>query len=60
MQVPKLTSSLKARVNIVKCVGKHHKELLHEICDHFDAEQLEVISAGMDRPLLHYSTLEYT
>jgi len=47
--VPKLEQSLKARVNVVKCVGKHHKELLHEICDHFDAENLEVIHADIDQ-----------
>jgi len=33
---------------VVKCVGKHHKELLHEICDTIDAEELDVVHADMD------------
>ena len=40
---------LEQLVTIVRCVGKHHKELLHEICDHFDAHGMEVLHADIDQ-----------
>ena len=37
------------RVCVVKCVGKHHKEMLHEICDLFAEDfKLDVLHAEVD------------
>ena len=33
LSLPKLDAVPKDSIAVVKCVGKHHKELLHEICD---------------------------
>ena len=46
--VPKIDAAVREQVNIVRCVGKHHKELLHEICDHFEAIGLVVMHADID------------
>jgi len=46
--VPKLNNDQRESVLVVKCTGKHHKELLHEICDHFDVSNLEVLHAEVD------------
>ena len=46
--VPRLDQQQKQMINIVRCVGKHHKELLHEICDVLDAQECDVVHADMD------------
>jgi len=46
--VPKLTSEQKASAVIVKCSGKHHKDLLHEMVDHYADAHLEVLHAEID------------
>jgi len=46
--VPKLDQSKRAQVNIVRCVGEHHKELFHEILDYFDEIGYDVMHADMD------------
>jgi len=46
--LPKLTSAQKESAIIVKCSGKHHKDLLHEMIDHFTEEMLEVLHAEVD------------
>ena len=46
--VPRLDMEQKQLISIVRCVGKHHKELLHEICDVLDEEACDVVHADMD------------
>lgn len=47
--VPKLDDIKdKERVSVVKCVGKHHKQLLGEICEYIDRSKCDVIHADMD------------
>jgi len=46
--VPKLDQSKRSQVNIVRCVGEHHKELFHTILDHFDEVGYDVMHADMD------------
>jgi hypothetical protein len=46
--VPKLSSEQKESTLIVKCSGKHHKDVLHEMCDHFADISLEVLHAEID------------
>lgn len=49
--VPKLTKEQRESAIIVKCCGKHHKELLHEMCDFFDDNDLEVLHAEIDQEM---------
>ena len=46
--VPRLDPQTKKTITIVKCVGKHHKELLHEICDQFDEQGCDVVHGDID------------
>merc|ERR1719409_1686444 len=46
--LPKLNAAQKESAIIVKCSGKHHKDLLHEMIDHFTDELLEVLHAEVD------------
>ena len=46
--VPRLDSNAKKKISVVKCVGKHHKELLHEICSTFDANGCDVVHGDID------------
>ena len=47
--VPRLKAETKRKVNIVKCVGKHHQALLTEICGVIDQADYDVVHADMDR-----------
>jgi len=47
--LPKLTHAQKETAIIVKCSGTHHKDLLHEMIDHFTEEFLEVLYAEIDQ-----------
>lgn len=47
--LPKLTSTQREVAIIVKCSGTHHKDLLHEMIDHFTEVELEVLHAEIDQ-----------
>ena len=47
-KAPKLSVEVSDKVQVVRCAGQHHAELLHEICDYFDDADLEVVHAEMD------------
>jgi len=49
--VPKLSKEQRESAIIVKACGKHHKELLHEMCDFFDDNDLEVLHAEIDQEM---------
>jgi len=56
--VPKLDEDAKV-VSVVKIKGSHHKELLHEICEYFDNEAIDIVHAELDQEDGHDVNLFY-